>query len=65
MPGHSTSFKKAIGIDMQSVKEMEVLKEALDEIIPLFSDKWFHIGSDEVHFKLDNFMSDMIRHIKR
>lgn len=64
MPGHSASFTKAVGADMQSVKGMEVLKEALDEIIPLFPDTWFHIGSDEVRFKMDHFMPDMIRYVR-
>lgn len=64
MPGHSASFRKAVGADMQSTKGMEVLKESLDEIIPLFPDSWFHIGSDEVHFKMDNFMPDMIRYVR-
>lgn len=64
MPGHSASFAKAVGDDMQSVKGMEVLKEALDEIVPLFPDPWFHIGSDEVHFKMKDFMPEMIRYMR-
>lgn len=58
MPGHSASFRKGVGADMQSAKGMEVLKEALDEIIPLFPDPWFHIGSDEVQFKMEDFMPE-------
>ncbi len=64
MPGHSASFTKAVGADMQTERGMEVLKEALDEIIPLFEDEWFHIGSDEVHFKNKDFMPEMIRYIR-
>lgn len=64
MPGHSASFAKAIGADMQSEKGMTVLKESLDEIIPLFDNPWFHIGSDEVHFKMPDFMPDMIRYVR-
>lgn len=64
MPGHSASFRKGVGADMQSAKGMEVLKEALDEIIPLFPDPWFHIGSDEVHFKMEAFMPEMIRYVR-
>lgn len=64
MPGHSATFRKAIGKDMQTPEGMQVLKEALDEIIPLFKDSLFHIGSDEVHFKMKEFMPEMIRYVR-
>ena len=64
MPGHSAAFRKAIGKDMQTPEGMQVLKEALDEIIPLFKDSLFHIGSDEVHFKMKEFMPQMIRYVR-
>ena len=64
MPGHSSAFRKAIGKDMQTPEGMQVLKEALDEIIPLFKDSLFHIGSDEVHFKMKEFMPEMIRYVR-
>lgn len=64
MPGHSAAFRKAIGKDMQTPEGMQVLKEALDEIIPLFKDSLFHIGSDEVHFKMEEFMPEMIRYVR-
>lgn len=64
MPGHSAAFRKAIGKDMQTLEGMQVLKEALDEIIPLFKDSLFHIGSDEVHFKMKEFMPEMIRYVR-
>ena len=64
MTGHSEAFRKAIGKDMQTPEGMQVLKEALDEIIPLFKDSLFHIGSDEVHFKMKEFMPEMIRYVR-
>lgn len=64
MLGHSAAFRKAIGKDMQTPEGMQVLKEALDEIIPLFKDSLFHIGSDEVHFKMKEFMPEMIRYVR-
>lgn len=64
MPGHSAAFRKAIGKDMQTPEGMQVLKEALDEIIPLFKDSLFYIGSDEVHFKMKEFMPEMIRYVR-
>ena len=64
MPGHSAAFRKANGKDMQTPEGMQVLKEALDEIIPLFKDSLFHIGADEVHFKMKEFMPEMIRYVR-
>lgn len=64
MPGHSASFRRAVGVDMQTEKGTQVLKEVLDETVPLFSDPWFHVGSDEVHFKRKDFMPDMIRYMR-
>lgn len=64
MPGHSEAFVKATGVDMQTDRGMEILKEVLDEAVLLFKDDWFHIGSDEVHIKKKDFMPEMIRHIR-
>lgn len=64
MPGHSAAFRRTVGVDMQTERGMRVLKEVLDETVPLFSDPWFHIGSDEVHFKRKDFMPAMIRHVR-
>lgn len=64
MPGHSAYFKKATGYDMQTSKGIAILKEALDEVIPLFKDSLFHIGSDEVRFAMPEFMPEMIKYIR-
>ncbi|MFI3314760.1 MAG: family 20 glycosylhydrolase [Rikenellaceae bacterium] len=64
MPGHSKSFTRAIGVEMQSEDGIAVLKDALSEIIPLFRDSLFHIGSDEVHFTMPEFMPEMIKYIR-
>lgn len=64
MPGHSEAFRKAVGTDMQTDRGMQVLKEVLDEVIPLFQDSLFHIGSDETQFKNKDFMPEMIRYIR-
>ncbi len=64
MPGHSKAFTRAIGHDMQTEEGVKVLKEVLDEIIPLFKDSLFHIGSDEVHFTMPEFMPEMIKYIR-
>lgn len=64
MPGHSAAFTRATGTKMQTAKGMKIVQEALDEIVPVFPDSLFHIGSDEVRFEMENFMPDMIRYIR-
>lgn len=64
MPGHSAYFKKATGLNVQSPEGMALLQKALDEVIPLFKDSFFHIGSDEVQFEMDSFMPEMIKYIR-
>lgn len=64
MPGHSAYFEKATGLKLQTPEGMAVLQKALDEVIPLFKDSLFHIGSDEVRFEMDDFMPEMIKYIR-
>lgn len=64
MPGHSAAFTRATGVSMQSEEGMGILKEVIDEATSLFPFPYFHIGSDEVHFKMKNFMPEMIRYIR-
>ena len=64
MPGHSAYFEKATGLKLQTPEGMAALQKALDEVIPLFKDSLFHIGSDEVRFEMDDFMPEMITYIR-
>lgn len=64
MPGHSAYFEKATGLKLQTPEGMAALQKALDEVIPLFKDSFFHIGSDEVRFEMDDFMPEMIKYIR-
>lgn len=64
MPGHSAYFEKATGLKLQTQQGMATLQKALDEVIPLFKDSFFHIGSDEVHFEMDSFMPEMIKYVR-
>lgn len=64
MPGHSESFTKTMKCDMQSEKGLEILKNVLDETISVFPDPWFHIGADEVNFTMENFMPEIIHHLR-
>lgn len=65
MPGHSKSFERALGTDMQTEKGITYLKNILDEAIPLFPSKYFHIGSDEVRVRNRLFMNTMVDHIRK
>lgn len=64
MPGHSAAFVRATGVSMQSLSGIQILKEVVDETTPIFPSSYFHIGSDEVHFKMDSFMPEMIHYIR-
>ncbi|WP_293709633.1 family 20 glycosylhydrolase [uncultured Parabacteroides sp.] len=64
MPGHSDYFEKATGLKLQTPEGMAVMQKALDEVIPLFKDSFFHIGSDEVRFEMDSFMPEMIKYFR-
>ncbi len=64
MPGHSKSFEKAMGVGMQTPEGVKILKDIIDELIPIFPDPWFHMGSDEVPLKMKDFISQMTSHIE-
>ncbi len=64
MPGHSSSFKRAMGFDMQTPEGVSSLKHILDEACELFPGPYYHIGSDEVHIKMKSFMPTMIQYVR-
>ncbi len=64
MPGHSKSFTKATGYNMQTPEGMKILQECLKEILPLFPSRKFHIGSDEVRVTMKEFIPEMTRFIR-
>ncbi|TKG89402.1 beta-N-acetylhexosaminidase [Puteibacter caeruleilacunae] len=54
MPGHSDSFRTAMGVRMESAEGMIILENILLEFfkeIPIEMAPMIHIGSDEVHIK--------------
>lgn len=66
MPGHSQAFVRAMGVDMQSKKGMEILKKLMTEITEeVFPDvPYIHIGTDEVEFTNPQFVPEMVDFIR-
>ena len=66
MPGHSAAFVRAMGVDMQSEKGMEILKKLMTEICTeVFPDApYIHIGTDEVQFTNPSFVPEMVTYIR-
>ena len=64
MPGHSKAFTRAMGFSMQTEEGIKALQELIDEVLPIFPSKYFHIGSDETRFTMPDFMPRMLKFIK-
>lgn len=66
MPGHSAAFVRATGVDMQSEKGMQILKDLMDEICTqVFPDvSYIHIGTDEVEFTNPGFVPEMVAFVR-
>ena len=64
MPGHSQPFAKAMKTGMQTEKGVSILKEVLDEVVPLFPGRYFHMGSDEVHITMKDFIPRMAEYLR-
>lgn len=65
MPGHSAAFTRATDVEMQSEEGVKILKDAIDEIAPLFGSDLFHIGSDEVKIEEEQFVPGMARYVRQ
>lgn len=59
MPGHSASFKRAMGVDMQSDSGIHILKNILTEFFATYDVPYFHIGADEVKIINKNFVPEI------
>ncbi len=60
MPGHSAAFTRAMGVDMQSEKGMEICKNILRELCSEIEIPMVHIGGDEVKITNSGFLPGMI-----
>ncbi len=61
MPGHSEAFKRAMGVDMQSEKGLEIVKNILTEVDSAYDVPYIHIGADEVKFTNENFLPEIVK----
>lgn len=65
MPGHSASFVRTFGVDMQSTEGMAILRQLLDEACALFAGlPYLHIGTDEVKFTNPAFVPEMVAYVR-
>jgi hexosaminidase len=64
MPGHSAAFTRAMGVDMQSEKGMEICKNILRELCNELEVPIVHIGGDEVKITNKDFLPGMIDLLK-
>lgn len=60
MPGHSAAFTRAMGVDMQSEKGMNICKNILKEMCRELDVPYVHIGGDEVKIINKDFLPQMI-----
>lgn len=64
MPGHSAAFKRAMGVDMQTEKGLEICKNILKEFCREIDVPYIHIGGDEVKITKDDFLPTIIKELK-
>ena len=61
MPGHSSAFKRAMGVEMQSDKGVEICKNILNELCEELNVPMIHIGGDEVVISNVDFLPTMTK----
>jgi hexosaminidase len=60
MPGHSSAFKRAMGVDMQSDSGLVIVKNILKEFLQTYDIPVIHIGADEVKINNKKFVPEII-----
>lgn len=60
MPGHSNAFKRAMGVEMQSVEGTKICKNILTELCREIDVPYIHIGGDEIKITNKDFLPEMI-----
>ncbi len=65
MPGHSKAFERYFGVNMQTEKGIQKVKELLQEFHDTYPElKHLHIGGDEVKIVNKNFMPGITRFVE-
>ena len=65
MPGHSKAFERYFGVNMQTEKGIQKVKELLQEFHDTYPElKHLHIGGDEVKIVNKNFMPEITRFVE-
>ncbi|QNL51042.1 family 20 glycosylhydrolase [Olivibacter sp. SDN3] len=65
MPGHSAAFTRALGVDMQSEKGLQVVKNIIEEVCETYDVPYIHIGADEVKITNQQFLPEIIKYIQQ
>jgi N-acetyl-beta-hexosaminidase len=59
MPGHSAAFARAMGVQMQSEKGLEIVKRIVEEVCLTYDVPYLHIGADEVEITNQRFLPEV------
>lgn len=65
MPGHSAAFTRAMGHDMQTPEGLKQVKQILDETMEVFPDPFIHLGTDEVHVRMADFLPEVASRVRK
>lgn len=65
MPGHSAAFTRAMGVNMQSEKGFEIVKNIVEEVCETYDVPYLHIGADEVRITNQQFLPEITALIQR
>lgn len=59
MPGHSAAFTRAMGVNMQSEKGFEIVKNIIQDVCTTYDVPYIHIGADEVRITNQQFLPEI------
>lgn len=65
IPGHSAAFTRAMGVDMQSEKGSQIVKNIIHEVCTTYAIPYIHIGADEVKITNQQFLPEIVKLIQQ
>ncbi|MBO9730906.1 MAG: beta-N-acetylhexosaminidase [Chitinophaga sp.] len=65
IPGHSSAFKRATGVDMQSEKGHDIVLDIINEVAATYDLPYLHIGADEVDITNKQLLPDVSKAIRQ